>query len=171
MIRFIFQYCLIFVLLILAQVLIFNHILLFDIALPLVFIYLIIKLPISMNLNWLFTFSFLLGLIVDIFSDTPGVNALGCTLLAALKRPVFYAYIPRDDRTKTIEPSISTLGLRVYSKYLLSLVSIYCFIVFTIEYFNFADVRDLVIMSVSSSLLTFVLLLGIDSLMFSKAVD
>lgn len=158
-------------LLILAQVLIFNHILLFDVALPLVFIYLIIKLPINLNLNWLFTLSFLVGLFIDIFSDTPGVNSLACTILAAIKRPMFYAYIPRDDRTTQIHPSVSSLGIAVYSKFLLTLVTIYCFLVFSIEYFNYADVKDIVIMSVSSSVLTFVLLLGIDSLMFSKSND
>lgn len=153
---------------ILVQVLICNHIAIFNVAVPLVFIYFIIRLPIDISSNLLYTLAFLLGFMVDIFSDTPGVNSLSCTLLAVVKKPVLYAYVQRDDRTKQITPSISTLGITPYSKYLLTIVAIYCVLTFTIEYFNFADVKDIVIMSAASCVLTFALLLGIDSLMISK---
>lgn len=159
---------LLFFALILAQVLIFNHIMLFNVAVPFVFIYFIIRLPMSLNTNWLLTLSFLAGTAVDIFSDTLGLNALACTILAMVKRPVFYAYIPRDDRTKVVNPAVYTLGLTVYSKYLLSMVAIYCLLIFTIEYFSFASLEDVLIMASSSSLLTFLLILGIDSLTFVK---
>lgn len=150
--------------LILIQVLICNHIMLFNAAMAFVFIYVIIKLPTNLSTSWLLTWGFISGLTVDVFSDTPGVNSLACTILAMVKQPVLFAYIPRDDRTKNIVPSLSTLGFSVYSKYLLSMSFIYCVLTFTIEYFNFADVREIVIMSASSTLFTFLILLGIDSL-------
>ena len=81
---------------------------------------------------------------------------------------MLYAYIPRDDRTKNIAPSLSTLGFAVYGKYLFSMVTVYCLLAFTIEYFNFADVKEIVIMSAASALLTFLILLGVDSLMARK---
>lgn len=157
-----------FFILILAQVLICNHIMLFNVAVPFIFIYFIIRLPMSLNTNWLLTLSFLAGLIVDIFSDTPGLNAMSCTILAIAKKPAFFAYIPRDDRTKDVDPSINSLGISVYSKFLLTMVTIYCLLVFTIEYFSFAAVREIVIMGAASSVLTFLLILSIDSLTFAK---
>lgn len=165
----ILTFSILFVLMLLFQVLICNHIALFNVAVPIIFIYFIIRLPISLGDGWLFTFSFLIGFLVDVFSDTPGVNSLACTLLAALKRPVFYAYIPRDDKTKDIVPTLSALGISVYGKFLFSMVAIYCLLVFTIEYFNFADVKEIVIMSASSSLLTFIILLAIDCLIINKS--
>lgn len=156
------------VLLILAQVLIFNHIMLFNVAMAFVFIYLIISLPMNLKTDWLLTWAFLSGLIVDIFSDTPGVNALSCTILAMIKRPALYAFVPKDDRTKSVVPSLFNLGFAVYGKYLFSMSAIYSIMVFTIEYFNFADVKDIVIMSMSSAALTFLMLLGVDSLIVSK---
>lgn len=162
-------FTLLFVTVVLAQVLICNHIVLFGLAVPIVFIYFIIRLPMSMSTNWLLTLSFLLGFTVDIFSDTPGVNALACTLLAIAKRPALYAYIPRDDRTKDIIPSLSTLGPGVYAKYLITMVGIFCLLAFSIEYFNFASVKDIAIMAASSTLLSFVLLIGIDSLVLVKS--
>ena len=85
-----------------------------------------------------------------------------------IKRPALYAYIPKDDRTKNIEPSLAGLGFGVYGKYLLTMVSAYCFIVFTIEFFNFANIKEIVIMGISSSALSFLLLLGIDSIVVRK---
>ena len=83
------QYSVLFFVLVLAQVLICNHLALFNVAIPIVFIYFIIRLPVDMKLSLLFTLAFLIGLSVDIFSDTAGVNSMACTLIAALKRPAF----------------------------------------------------------------------------------
>ena len=154
--------------LILCQVLICNHIMLFNVAMAFIFIYVIVALPIDLKADWLLTIAFFCGLIVDVFSNTPGVNSLSCTLLAIMKQPVFYAYVPRDDRTKSISPSLRDLGFGVYGKYLLTMSAIYCVLAFTIEYFNFADVKEIVIMSAASALLTFLVLLGLDSLIVKK---
>jgi len=154
--------------LILVQTLVCNNIMLFNVAMAFVFIYVIIRLPMDLSVNLLLTWAFLSGLAVDAFADTPGVNSLACTLLAMLKRPMLYAYIPRDDSTKNIVPSLSSLGLAVYGKYLFSMATVYCLLAFTIEYFNFADVKEIVIVSGASALLTFLILLGIDSLMARK---
>lgn len=165
----ILKFTLLFLLMLMVQVLICNHIAIFNIAVPIVFIYFIIRLPISMGSGWLFTLSFLLGLCIDIFSDTPGVNSLSCTLLAALKRPIYYAYVPRDDKTQDLIPSLSSLGVGTYCKFLVSMIGIYCLLVFSIEYFNLADVKEIVILSASSCLLTFIILLAIDCLIITKS--
>lgn len=156
------------IVLVTAQVLICNHIMLFNVATPFIFIYLIVSLPMNLKTDWLLTWAFVAGLLVDLFSDTPGLNALACTMLAVAKRPVLYAYIPRDDHTKNVVPSLYSLGFAVYAKYLLTMSAIYCALVFTIEYFNFAAVKDIVIMSVSSAFFTFFLLLATDSLIISR---
>lgn len=154
--------------LILVQVLACNHIMLFDVAIAFVFIYVIIRLPMDLNINILMTWAFFSGLFVDMFSDTPGVNSLACTILAMCKRPALYAYVPRDDRTKNIVPSIQSLGFTVYGKYLFSMSAIYCLLVFCIEYFNFANVKEIVIMTLASSVFTFLILLGVDSIIVTR---
>ena len=164
----IIKYFILFILCVLFQALIFNRIVLFHVAMPIVFIYFIIRLPINLKLSYLFTFSFLLGLLVDIFSDTPGVNALACTLIASIRTPIYYAYMDKDDITSRLTPGVSTMGLWEYSKYLLTFIVIYSLLVFSIEYFTFADVKDIVILSASSSVFTFVILLSIDCLIPEK---
>lgn len=165
----ILNFLLLFILALAAQVLICNHIALFNVAVPIVFIYFIIRLPVNMGKGWLFTLSFIIGLCVDICSDTLGVNALACTLLAALKRPVYFAYVPKDDKTINLVPSITSLGIATYCKFLITMIGIYCFLAFSIEYFNFADIKDIVVLSLSSCLLTFLIVLAADCLIISKS--
>lgn len=157
------------IVLILVQVLICNHIMLFNVAMAFVFIYVFISLPMDTKVTVVLTWAFFSGLLVDLFSDTPGLNALACTLLAIIRKPCLYAYIPKDDFTKNVVPSLANLGFAVYAKYLLTLSAIYCVLVFTIEYFNFANVKQLVILSASSAVFTFLILLGIDSLIISRS--
>ncbi|MGM9866299.1 MAG: rod shape-determining protein MreD [Lepagella sp.] len=156
------------IVMVLLQVLIFNNIMLFSVAIGYVFIYTIIRLPMSLHTNWLLTFTFLLGLVIDIFSDTAGVNTISCTILAMVKRPVLYAYIARDDSTKNIVPCLSTLGFAVYGKYLFTMSMIYTLLTFVLEYFNFADFKEIALMTICSSLFTFILILGIDSLIITR---
>lgn len=162
---------LLYVLLIFVQVLICNNIMLFHVAVPFIFIYFIIRLPVGISQILVLTLSFAMGFIIDIFSDTPGVNALAATLLAAVKTPVFYAYVPRDDKTKRITPAISTVGWQNYSKFALTMSAIFCLLVFSIEFFSFAGIDRIAILTVASSVLTFALIIAVDSLMnFDKSI-
>lgn len=104
------QFILLGVILVFAQVIVFNHICLFNVGVPMVFIYLIIRLPITLAVNWVLTIGFFLGLIVDVFSDTYGMNAVACTVLAMLKRPVLRLYVPREEDLVRPEPSMMSLG-------------------------------------------------------------
>lgn len=151
------------------QALIFNNIVLFHVAVPIVFIYFLIRLPINLKLPYVFTLAFFLGLITDIFADTPGVNALACTLIAALRVPIYYAYMEKDDVTSRLTPCVSTMGMPAYIKYLLTFVVVYCLLAFTIEFFSFADVKGIVILSAASAIFTFVILLAVDCLIPVKS--
>lgn len=160
----IIRYFFLFIICVLAQTLIFNRIALFHVAMPIFFVYFIIRLPINLKLSYLFTFAFLIGLTVDVFSDTPGVNALACTLIAAIRTPIYYAYMDKDDITARLTPGVSTMGMMEYCKYLLSFIVVYCVLVFSIEYFSFASVKDIAIISASSAAFSFVILLATDCL-------
>lgn len=161
----IIQFSILFIVLVLAQAIMFNNICLFNLAVPFFFIYFIIRLPVTLAGGWVVTLSFFAGLIVDIFANTQGMNALACTLLSVMRRPVLRLYFPREDELTNPEPSIRSLGMEVYIKYLFTMVAIYCTIIFLIEAFSFFDPIRLLLRIVCSSLLTFLLLLGLDNVM------
>lgn len=164
----ILQFIVIFIVMVLLQVTIFNNVCLYNIAIPFVFIYFIIRLPLTLSTNWVLTFSFLIGLSIDIFSDTQGMNALACTILAMLRTPLLRLYIPREDDLTNPEPSIRSLGLGTYIKYLITIVLVYCTTIFIIEACTFFNFLQLVFRIIGSSLLTFLLILGIDSLTIQR---
>lgn len=161
------RYVMLFCLLILAQVLICNNILLFNVAVPFVYIYFIIILPLNVNLNLLMTLAFLMGFLVDLFSDTMGLNSMAALILSVIKKPLFYAYMPREDKFINAVPSIRTMGIINYLKYILTISAIFCFFVFCIELFSFASFGRIILMTASSTLFTLLLLISTDAL-FNK---
>lgn len=155
--------------LILAQVLVFNHICLFNVAVPMVFVYIILRLPITLSLNRVLTVSFLIGLIVDIFSDTYGMNTVSCTVLAMSRRAILRLYVPREEDLTRPEPSMHSLGTSTYLKYLLTMTLLYCSLVFLIEAFTFFNPVRLLLRIVFSTLLSMAVMIGIDSFMTPKS--
>ena len=159
-----FRYLCLFIVLLLAQVLICNNLLLFGVAVPFVFIYFIICLPLNTSLNIVMSLGFILGFFVDLFSDTLGLNSLASLVLAVVRKPVFFAYLPKDDKYKDASPSISTMGWPDYVKFILTLSAIFSFLVFSIELFSFASFGKIIVMVCASTVVTLLLLVAIDSL-------
>ena len=158
----IIKFTLMFIALTLCQVVVFNHICLFNVAVPLVFIYFIVKLPVTLGISWVMTLSFLLGLTVDIMSNTQGMNSLACTVLAVTRLPVLHLYMPRQDTLSNPEPSIRTLGPAIFMKYAITLTAIYCTLFFIIEAFAFFNPVHMILKIASSTLLTFIVIMAID---------
>ena len=112
---------LLFIVLLLVQVLVLNHIHLFDYATPLLYIYFVI----SFNRNYpkwaILVWSFLLGLSIDIFANTPGVAASSMTLLGLLQPYVLELFMQRDS-DETLQPAIFTMGMPKYVYFSLILI-------------------------------------------------
>lgn len=161
-------YGILFALLVLAQAILMNHIVLFNCAMCFLFIYFLIKLPLNVSTNVLLTLGFILGLSVDILSDTEGLNSLSCSILAILKRPVFYAYEQHDDHIREIAPGMATMGWLNFCKYLLSMSALFCLVEISIEYITYAGIIDILIKAAASSVFTFLVILAVDSLVYKK---
>lgn len=159
------QFILLGFILVLAQVMVFNHICLFNVAVPMVFIYLLVRLPITLSVNWMLTIGFFLGLTVDIFSDTYGMNTLACTVEAMMRKPILRLYVPREEDLTRPEPSMYSLGTATYLKYLLTMTLLYCSLIFLIEAFTFFNPIRLLLRIVFSTILSMALMVGIDSFM------
>lgn len=164
MTKFAIRYTLMFVLLVVAQAVVFNHLILFGVAVPLVFLYLITSLPVTIGTNLSTLLGFLAGLSVDMFSDTPGLNALCCTVLAFIRKPVFHLYMSYDDDLAGNSPGSSTMGAPAFMKYILTMVMIYCVMMFTIEAFQLFNPELLIARILASTAYTFLLLYALDCL-------
>lgn len=152
------------ILLVLLQALVFNKISLFGIAVPLVFIYTIIKMPINLSVLWVLTLSFLLGLVVDIFSDTYGMHALSCTILAFMRTKILSLYLTHGGDNILEAPSIRSMGIWLYVRYSLTFVFLYCIVLYLVESMSFFNLPLLVLRIAGSTVLTFLLILSVDTL-------
>ena len=85
-----------FIGLVLLQVLILNNVHIAGYATPFLYIYLILKFESETPRNTLMLWAFFLGLTVDIFSDTPGMNAAATVALAFLRPTFLRLFVPRD---------------------------------------------------------------------------
>lgn len=156
------NFVILFFVLIISQVVICNNICLFNTAIPIIFIYLIVRLPLTLNINIVLTIAFLTGLLVDIFSNTQGMNALACTILSFVRRHILRLYVPREEDISEGEVSIKSIGFTSYFKFLLTIVFLYCAMIFTIESFSFFNPLRLISQILSSTIFSFIIILGID---------
>lgn len=164
----IFQTLALFAVLAIVQVLVCNNISILNFATPFIFIYVIIRLPLTLHRNWVMLTGFLAGTIIDIFGNTAGMNALACTILAASRETIVKLYVSHDDEITDPVPSAKTLGPGAYIKYLLSMTFLYCLTATFIEAFTLNDFLLSLYRVIGCTVLTFVILLGIDALVNAK---
>ncbi|MDR0745034.1 MAG: rod shape-determining protein MreD [Mediterranea sp.] len=151
-----------FVGLLLLQVLILNNVHIAGYATPFLYIYFILRLEADISRNEAMLWGFALGLCIDIFSNTSGMNA-AATVMLAFARPVYLSmFTPRDNQK--IVPSLKNMGFLSYVKYLLAAVFTHHIMLFTIAFFSFSDIHVLLIRIVSSTVLTVICMFAIDEI-------
>ena len=161
MINSILRFGLIFILLILFQVLLFNNIQFSGYVNPYVYLLFILLLPVEIPSWLLLLLSFATGLIMDFFSGSPGMHA-SATLLAGFIRPYVLRIIsPREGYEPNAEPSMLAYGFRWFLSYALLMVIVHHTALFYLEVFRFTDFfRTLLRVLLSSFFsLTFILLI------------
>ncbi|MDD6437045.1 MAG: rod shape-determining protein MreD [Prevotella sp.] len=154
---------LLFLILLLVQVLVLNHIHLFGYATPLLYVYLVLLFRRNYPRWAILLWSFAMGLCVDVFSNTPGLAAGSMTLLG-LVQPYLLDLFIQHDSPDDMEPSMKMLGVAKFSYYTLLSVTLYCLVFFTLESFNFFNWPQWLACVVGSTLLTTVLVIVIENL-------
>lgn len=151
-----------FLALFVAQVLILNHVHLFGVGTPLLYVYFAITFRRHFP-KWLVLVScFLLGLLIDIFSSTPGLAASVMTLVGLAQCYLLDLIVPRDS-AGDLAASSKTLGLGKFATLSALLTLLYCLVFFALEAFNFFDVLLWLYRSFVSAALTMVLIMAIES--------
>jgi len=161
MINSILKFGLIFILLTLLQVVLFNNIQFSGYVNPYVYIMFILLLPVEIPSWLLLLLSFGTGLIMDFFSGSPGIHT-SATVLTGFIRPYFLKVIsPRDGYEPRSEPSLGAYGFRWFLFYTVLLILIHHTALFYIEVFRFIDFFRTLFRVLLSSLftVTFILLI------------
>ncbi|CAK7073218.1 rod shape-determining protein MreD [Parabacteroides sp. APC149_11_2_Y6] len=151
-----------FVVLVAVQVLFLNNIYFLRIATPFLYLYFILKLPVGTSQSNVVFFSFLIGLVIDIFSNTPGMHAAACTLAGFIREPLIHFYMGKD-LPEGIFPSYKTFGYGGFFRYVLSFVVIHHAALFLVESLTLFDPLFLAIRIIASVLTTTLLICIVES--------
>lgn len=145
------------VVLVLIQVLFLNRISLFGYVTPLFYIWMIVRFDNSMKRSSILLWAFFLGLIIDLFSGTPGLNAASATLLAMFQPGIMKLFVSLE-RHESVVPCSAVMG-RSFVGYLLLLTTLHHTVYFILLSIPLGDWAVLVLKIVFSTLLTFVFML------------
>ena len=126
-----------FVVLLLLQVLLFGNIDYMGYICPYVYILFILALPIGFNIYASMGLAFLMGLFVDMFSNTPGVH-IAASVVVAFSREYWFDFIMPHSDIRDVEPSLGRLGVNSFLKYTIGLVLLHHLILFFAEAWSFA---------------------------------
>lgn len=144
-----------FLLLALVQVLIFSQIHLFGYATIAVYLIFLLKLPRHTTCNELLLWGFSFGLVVDMFCNTPGLNAAAATGMAFARNMVLAAFTHKGN-PDNFTPSVRSLKWGGYIVYSFICIAIFFFILFTLELFTISNWSALITSTLASTMATMV---------------
>lgn len=146
-----------FVVLVMFQVLVLNSLSFGGFAYPALYVYFILLLPFQ-TAGWvLLVSSFFLGLSVDFFTNSLGMNAAASVFMAFSRSGVLNLLRSKREYELSVSPGIKDLGLTWFLTYSFILILIHHTILFSIEAFSFSDILQTVIRIILSSILTLLL--------------
>lgn len=154
-------------LLLLAQLLILNHFHLFGYATPLIIGYMIICFETGVSRMSLLFWGFAMGLIYDIFSNTMGMGAASCTLLAMMKPYLLKLFMPRDV-VESFKPTIQSMSLSRYIWYTLSCMGLLHFTFYFLEAFTLSDLLLTIGAMTGGTVLATLISIGIEYIVHNK---
>ncbi|MDR1682755.1 MAG: rod shape-determining protein MreD [Candidatus Symbiothrix sp.] len=159
----VFGLIVLFIVLVLLQIGLFDKIHLFGYATPLLSIYFIIKLSSQTNKSLQLIWSALLGLTIDALTGTLGLNLLACVVAAFLRPFILKLFEPRGQLEDYI-PSFRSLDPKMFIRYAVVMCLIHHFLIFTVETFSLFNFFGLILHIATSSILTVLLIIACESL-------
>lgn len=151
----------------LLQIPLLHKLILFDKAFGFFYIGFILFLPYGLNRSLTMVIAFFSGLIIDVFSNTPGIHASACIFLAFSKDFWYNMVMGVSDDDVYLDWN----NLKIWGSvgYLFPLIFIHHLIIFTIENGGFNSFGLLLSKIVYSSIYNFIVIFGLSFLTSPKA--
>ncbi|UMB53638.1 rod shape-determining protein MreD [Lutibacter sp. A64] len=155
-----------FLILVLLQVLVLNHIHFFGYLNPMVYIVWVLLFPIRKSQTLFLILSFLLGLSIDFFLDSGGINAAATLFIAFIRLPILKIVLKKTDFDYLLF-NIRSISFSKALLFISILTLIHHFIVFSLEYFSFNYFPSIIYNTILTSIFTIIIsILGI--ILFTK---
>lgn len=159
-----------FVVYVLLQGLVLNHINFLGEFNPYLYVLFILHLPTGCNRTVVQIVAFLLGLSIDFFSGTIGVNAGATLLIGFLKPHLDKIFSPREDN-KMIVPGFRSFGSNTFIQYASILVLVHHLALFALSAFAFNKLHLVFFKGVCSTLFTLLIIFIIEYYRSKRRID
>ncbi len=157
---------LLFLLLILLQVLLLSRISLFGLATPVLYGYFLLKLPMGRNLFFVIFSAFLLGLIIDIFLNTPGMNAAATTLVAMFRKSLMELFFEKEEFAGFV-PGMNNAAAP-FVRFALFTIFLHLTLLYFIESFTLFNLGNTLLRIITSGVSSILLIIAIDSIIYRR---
>lgn len=137
-----------------AYLLIVNYLHIYNLAYSMCYVGALLLLPIQSNSVRTMVYAFILGLTIDIFSNTPGMHAASCVLLSFVRTGLLELLKPGGNYEEYMEISIPSMGLKWYLNFMLPSLFMHHFLFFMIDYASFSKFWLALLKAVLSSIFT-----------------
>lgn len=132
------KYTIMFILLVMIQILILNQVQISGYINPFMYILFILLLPVNSPAYALLILAFLMGVTIDVFSNSMGIHAFASVFIA-YARPVVIRSVSIRDEELGDYPGLMQNGFSWFLKYSAIIVFIHHLILFYLEVLTFSD--------------------------------
>jgi len=162
------RYIINFILLVFLQVFIFNNIQFSGFINPYIYIIFILLLPFETPKWMLLMLAFLLGLTVDLFTNTIGMHSSATVFMAFLRPYLLKVLAPRDGYEAETLPQLNYYGFSWFLRYAAVLVIAHHLFLFYIEVFSFSNFFFTLLRVILSSIFSIFLIVISQYFFYSK---
>ena len=157
-----------FLLLVLLQVLIVKNIPLGSYFLPFPYVLFLLMLPFETLPTLILLFSFIIGIVIDVFYDSQGIHASACVALGFARYYSLKLLSPREGYETSMKPTVQLMGNSWFTYYTIPLLLIHHLVLFFLEEFNFQSTGYTLLKALGSTLITFVFVYVFQFLFYRK---
>ena len=147
------------IIIVLLQVLLFNHLQIAGWGFPMVYVLILMNLPANTPRWAEMLIGAVLGLIFDVFNTSLGVNMAACVAFTFI-RPIILAHLVQDLERVKGEVYIRSIGTIEYIRTLVFLTVLHHLMVFSLEAWSLHNWWMVIIQTLLSSLMTLTIIIG-----------
>ncbi len=149
-----------FIIVVFIQVVVLNQLVFSGYITPFIYPVFILLLPFDIKGWWLLLLSFLMGITIDMFSDSLGMHAAALVFMGFMRPYVINLISSKTDFDSGTEPRLSIMGLPWVFFYTLILVFLHHFFLFFIEIWGVGNLFKFLSRTLVSSIVTTILILA-----------